>query len=78
VVMESTGVYWVPLYTALEEAGFHVVLVNAYHAKGTPGRVTDKTSSERLAKLLRSGLVNPSYVPEKKIRDLKGAHPVPG
>jgi transposase len=71
VVMESTGVYWVPLYTALEEAGFHVVLANAYHVKSIPGRVTDKTSSEWLAKLLRSELVNPSYVPERGIRELR-------
>jgi len=71
VVMESTGVYWVPLYTALEEAGFHVVLANAYKVKSTPGRVTDTTSAQWLAQLLRSGFVKPSYVPERRIRDLR-------
>jgi len=71
VVMESTGVYWVPLYTALEEAGFHVVLANAYYVKSIPGRVTDTTSSQWLAQLLRSGFVKPSYVPERGIRDLR-------
>ncbi len=58
VVMESTGVHWVPLYTALEEAGVHVVLANAYKVKSTPGRMTDTTSAQWLAQLLRSGLLS--------------------
>ncbi|MBS7270345.1 MAG: IS110 family transposase, partial [Candidatus Freyarchaeota archaeon] len=71
VVMESTGVYWVPLYLALEESGFQVVLANAYKVKGTPGRITDTTSAEWLAQLLISGFIKPSYVPEGRIRDLR-------
>jgi hypothetical protein len=47
-----------------------VVLVNAYHVKSIPGRVTNTTSAQWLAQLLRSGLVKPSYVPERRIRDL--------
>ena len=71
VVMESTGIYWVPLYLALEEAGFSVLLANAWQVKAIPGRKTDQTSSEWLAHLLRSGLVKASYVPEKRVRDLR-------
>jgi len=71
VVMESTGIYWVPLYLALEEAGFNVLLANAWQVKAIPGRKTDQSSSEWLAHLLRSGLVKASYVPEKRVRDLR-------
>ncbi len=52
-VMESTGVYWVPLYLALEETGFDVMLANPHQVKGIPGRKTDQSSSEWLAHLLR-------------------------
>jgi transposase len=48
-----------------------VVLANAYKVKSTPGRVTDTTSAQWLAQLLRSGFVKPSYVPERGIRDLR-------
>ena len=56
-VMESTSIYWVPLYLALEESGFEAV--------------TDQTSSEWLAHLLRGGMIKPSYVPEKRLRELR-------
>jgi transposase len=55
-VMESTSVYWVPLYLALEESGFDVVLANAHQVKGVPGRKTDQSDSEWLAHLL----INPA------------------
>jgi transposase len=71
VVMESTSIYWVPLYLALEESAFDVVLANAHHVKAIPGRKTDQSSSEWLAHLLRGGLINPSYVPEKRLRELR-------
>lgn len=70
-VMESTSVYWVPLYLALEEAGFDVMLANAHQVKAIPGRKTDQSSSEWLAHLLRGGLIKPSYIPEKRIRELR-------
>jgi transposase len=70
-VMESTSIYWVPLYLALEEAGFNVVLANAHQVKGIPGRKTDQSSSEWLAHLLRGGQIKPSYVPEKRLRELR-------
>jgi transposase len=70
-VMESTSIYWVPLYLALEEAGFEVMLANAHQVKAIPGRKTDQSSSEWLAHLLRGGQIKPSYVPEKGLRDLR-------
>ena len=70
-VMESTSVYWVPLYLALEESGFDVVLANAHQVKGVPGRKTDQSDSEWLAHLLRGGMIKPSYVPEKRLRELR-------
>jgi len=71
VAMESSGVYWVPLYSALEEAGFDVVLANARQVKAIPGRKTDQASSEWLAHLLRGGLIKPSYVPGRRLRELR-------
>jgi transposase len=52
-VMESTSIYWVPLYLALEEAGYQAILANAHQVKGIPGRKTDQSDSEWLAHLLR-------------------------
>jgi len=71
VVMESSGIYWVSLYLALEEAGFDVLLANAWQVKAIPGKKTDQSDSEWLAHLLGSGLVKPSYVPEKRVRELR-------
>jgi len=70
-VMESTSIYWVPLYLALEESGFDAMLANAHQVKAIPGRKTDQSSSEWLAHLLRGGQIKPSYVPEKHVRDLR-------
>ena len=70
-VMESTSIYWVSLYLALEEAGFDVTLANAHQVKAMPGRKTDQSSSEWLAHLLRGGQIKPSYVPEKRLRELR-------
>jgi transposase len=70
-VMESTSIYWVPLYLALEESGFNVTLANAYQVKAIPGRKTDQSSSEWLAHLLRGGLIKPSYIPERRVRELR-------
>ena len=75
VAMESTGVYWKPIFNILEDS-FEVMLVNARHVKNVPGRKTDVKDSEWLCKLLRSGLVKGSFIPPKEVRELKGSHPV--
>ncbi|MDR0372179.1 MAG: IS110 family transposase [Nitrososphaerota archaeon] len=70
-VMESTGVYWMPIYASLEESDFEVVLANPRQVKAIPGRKTDIKDSEWLAYLLRSELVKPSYVPDATLRSLR-------
>jgi len=69
-VMESTGVYWKPVWNILEDH-FRLVLANAKHVKNVPGRKTDVKDAEWLAKLLRSGLIEGSFVPPEDIRDLR-------
>ena len=70
VAMESTGVYWKPVYYMLED-GFTLLLVNAQHVKRVPGRKTDVKDSEWLAQLLECGLLTGSFVPPPPIRDLR-------
>lgn len=70
VVMESTGVYWKSIWNILEN-NFRLVLANAKHVKNVPGRKTDVKDAEWLAKLLRSGLIEGSFVPPEDIRDLR-------
>ncbi|MBA4417579.1 MAG: IS110 family transposase [Syntrophus sp. (in: bacteria)] len=70
IAMESTGVYWKPIFNILEDT-FEVILVNARHVKNVPGRKTDVKDSEWLCKLLRSGLVRGSFIPPKEIRELR-------
>lgn len=70
VAMESTGVYWRPVYNILE-ADCAVILVNAQHIKAVPGRKTDVKDSEWLADLLRHGLLQPSFIPPAPIRELR-------
>ena len=62
VAMESTGEYWKPLYNILE-GDFTVFLVNAAHVKQVPGRKTDKADARWLAKLMRYGLLQASFIP---------------
>lgn len=70
VLMESTGVYWVPIYDVLE--GYvEIVVGNAQHIMNVPGRKTDESDAEWLAKLLRHGLVKPSFVPAREFRELR-------
>lgn len=72
VAMESTGVYWLPVYAVLEQAGgFDLTVANAQHVKQVPGRKTDVNDAEWLAMLLRSGLMRKSFVPPKPIRHLR-------
>jgi transposase len=70
VAMESTGVYWRPLYYLLEEA-FTVLLINMQHLTHVPGRKSDVRDSEWLAQLLECGLLRGSLVPPAAIRDLR-------
>src|SRR3954451_10911595 len=70
VAMESTGVYWKPLYNLLE-ASFELLLVNAQHIKQVPGRKTDVKDCEWLADLLRHGLLRGSFVPDRPQRELR-------
>lgn len=71
VAMESTGVYWKPVYNILEPAGFSILLVNARHIKYVPGHKTDKKDSAWICKLLRAGLLKGSFVPDQAQRDLR-------
>lgn len=72
VGMESTGVYWMPVYAVLEqEACFALIVANAQHVKQVPGRKTDVSDAEWLAQLIRCGLMRKSFVPPKPIRDLR-------
>ena len=70
VAIESTGVYWRPVFNILE-ASCTVILVNAQHIKAVPGRKTDVRDSEWLAELLRHGLLRASFIPPQPIRDLR-------
>jgi transposase len=70
VAMESTGVYWKPLWNLLE-GRFALLLVNAQHVKAVPGRKTDVGDAEWLASLLRHGLLRGSFVPDRPLRELR-------
>lgn len=70
VGMESTGVYWKPVY-ALLEGQVECWLLNAQHLRNVPGRKTDVADAVWIAQLVAHGLVRPSFVPPKKIRDLR-------
>src|SRR5215216_4603054 len=70
VGMEATGVYWKPVYYMLED-DFECWLLNARHLKHVPGRKTDVKDAEWICQLLEYGLVRPSFVPPKEIRELK-------
>ena len=70
IAMESTGVYWKPVFNILGD-DFELLLVNARHVKNVPGHKTDKKDSRWLAKLLLSGLLRGSYIPCRDIRELR-------
>jgi transposase len=69
--MQSTGVYWIPLYEILEERGFDVYLVNARHTKNLPGRKSDVQESQWLLKLHTYGLLHNSFQPTAEIRQVR-------
>jgi transposase len=71
VAMESTGVYWKPVYAVLEGGALEIVVANAQHVKRVPGRKTDVKDAEWLADLLCHGLLRSSFIPPKPIRDLR-------
>jgi len=70
VAMESTGVFWKPVYNLLEE-DFAVMVVNAQHIKAVPGRKTDIKDAEWIADLLRHGLIRASFIPDRPQRELR-------
>jgi len=70
VCMESTGVYWQPVFNILD-ANFDVWIVNAHHLKSVPGRKTDKKDAQWIAKCFEHGLLNRSFVPDASQRDLR-------
>jgi transposase len=72
IALESTGVYWKPIWNILEaEEKFQLLLVNAHHIKHVPGRKTDQKDSEWIAELLQHGLLRASFVPSIEIRRLR-------
>lgn len=71
IAMESTGIYWKPVFNVLEDSSFEIILVNARHVKNIPGHKTDKKDSSWLSKLLLSGLLKGSFIPPVDIRELR-------
>jgi transposase len=71
VAMEATGVYWKPVYNVLEEQGFELIVANAEHSKAVPGRKTDVNDAQWIARLLRHGLLRPSFIPDRPQRELR-------
>lgn len=70
VAMESTGIYWIPVFNVLE-GGWEIVLSNARQIKNVPGKKTDPSDSRWIAKLLALGLINGSFIPPKDLRELR-------
>lgn len=71
VAMESTGVYWIPLYEILEQRGFKVLLVNAHHLKTVPGRKSDVMDCQWIRELHAFGLLRGSFRPTEEIVELR-------
>ncbi|HNC99415.1 MAG TPA: transposase, partial [Myxococcota bacterium] len=71
VAMESTSVYWIPVYEILEARGFEVLLVNARFAKNVPGRKTDMNDAQWLQRLHQYGLLRGSFRPRDEVATLK-------
>ena len=69
--MESTGIYWIPIWNILNEMGFELILVNPYLIKQMPGRKSDVKDAQWIATLLQKGLLRASFVPDKKIQELR-------
>lgn len=71
VAMESTGIYWRPIFNLLEEAGFDLLVANPRYMKAVPGRKTDVKDSEWIADLHRHGLLKASFIPTRQERELR-------
>jgi len=71
IAMESTGVYWIPLFEILQDRGFEVLLVNARHVKGVPGRKTDVVDCQWLQQLHTFGLLRASFRPDPEITAIR-------
>src|SRR5579863_3051927 len=71
VAMESTGVYWKPVYAVLEGGELEILVANPQQVKKVPGRKTDVKDAEWIADLLCHGLLRSSFVPPKPIRELR-------
>lgn len=69
--LESTGSYWKPVYNIFEEEQLPIMVVNAQHIKGVPGRKTDVKDAEWIADLVRHVLVKASYIPNREQRELR-------
>ncbi len=71
IAMESTGIYWIPVWNILEEAGFELMLVNPFLIKQMPGRKSDVKDAQWIAKLLHKRMLRGSMIPGKTIRQLR-------
>lgn len=74
IAMESTGVYWRPVYEAIETYSEYyesILVANAHHMRNLPGRKSDVKDAEWIATLFKHGLLEPSFVPDRIIRDLR-------
>lgn len=74
IAMESTGIYWQPIYETLEpcfDGQINILVVNARHMKNVPGRKTDMRDAQWIATLLRAGLLKGSFIPDKTFRELQ-------
>src|SRR5687767_9580330 len=71
VAMESTGVYWIPVFEILEARGFEVLLVNARDVKNVPGRKTDVNDAQWLQQLHQFGLLRGSFRPHERVIQLR-------
>lgn len=69
--MESTGVYWRPVWNVLEQQGFQLLLVNPAQVKALPGRKSDARDAQRIAEYLQDRRLDPSFVPPQPIRQLR-------
>jgi transposase len=71
IAMESTGVYWLPLWNVLEDQGFRLLLVNPAQVKALQGRKSDGRDAQRIAEFLQDGRLDASFVPPSDIRQLR-------
>jgi len=71
IAMESTGTYWIPVFEALEDAGFEVFLVDARQVKNVPGRKTDVSDCQWIQQLHSMGLLRAAFVPPTKIVEMR-------